>query len=487
MYPNSYRQGSIYYRWISLLFVLCLFSVLARTSMGETVISGTAFGFEGKMIRVLYYQNYITNIKRSLATADVRDDGSFELKFNGQHSEYLILEVDFLEAELLVIPGSKFVVAVNHSKNSANRIMLTYLETPDRNLNVLIPEFEEAYVELTDKLYPYIVKRGKWALVDSMFDDLAVKHKKNAGNFMTTYVDYKIAMIKQLTHKTRKAKFEKEYIIEKPVREDNIAYMSFINNYFSNYLNLLSQETYGSGITELVNKKKDVKGILEILKKDTRLANDTLRELVLLKGLYEIFYEPAFQEQMVLDLLDSIWSITNIEGHKNLAMKIKLSLEKLRPGAIAPEFALKDETGEVLNLNSFIGKYVYLSFWDTKCATCLQDMQVMPSLIKKYGDEIAFVHVSLDRDYETMKEYLIENTLPDPENKGIEYYLHFGMFRAVKINYDIERLPLYIFLDRGSHIIKSPAEPPSGEIERTFMNALLQKKSKGSIDDPGGN
>jgi len=422
---NLYPPGLIC-RWINLIAVSCIFLSISTSGFTQTVIQGTAEVFKGSAITLHSFENYITNSIQEIAATKVDQNGKFEFAISTNHSEYLFLRVEERKYVIYAVYGEKYVVDIGEHSAVKGRLTLKVVEAPARDLNGQILKFDQEFTSLTDSLRPYILKGKKREEVDNLFDQLAKSGKVGASSFVSTFVDYNIAQIKQRTHKSRVSIFEKEYIIDRPVRENHPVYMVFINQYFANYLSLFAMKPAGSSITYLINKDKDVEAVLKVLGQNKVLANDTLRELILLKGLYEVYYNPAYKSQMVLDLLDSLAAKTKIEWHVSLAKNIKESLVKLRPGTYAPDFELKDEKGKLVKLSDLRGKYVYLDFWATWCMPCLQEMKAMPSLVEDYGDQVTFVSISMDKQYKTMQDFLKKRNLPHAENKFKEYFLHYG-------------------------------------------------------------
>ncbi|MBL4754148.1 MAG: TlpA family protein disulfide reductase [Flavobacteriales bacterium] len=477
-HPNSYQQG-LTYRWIKGLSLFCFCLSLTVTGLSQTVIRGSAPAYVGSTISIRAYDNYITFTTSELATSPIDNDGSFELKIAEPHATVLLLEVEYKELTFYAIEGGVYEVEIGELELST-RPKLTVINGPDHDLNSLIPAFEDSLVSLTDDYYPYIVKSIKLDEVDSVFNALAAHSKKNVGAFMQVYVDYKIALVKQIIYKKQVSLFEQKYIINKPVQEDHMAYMQFITQYFNNYLAVLGAEVRGMSLRDLINSDKDVEGILALLKKDKRLANDTLNELVLLSGLYDLYGAPLYKEQMVLDLLDSLAVRTKIAPHIEMAKSIKSTLSHLRKGSMAPEFELLDSFGNKKKLSDFEGKYVYLHFWAHACEPCHQEMGVMIDLFKKYGGQVAFVNISLGK-----KQGNLDNATGRLGQESKMYFLATNGADAIKADYKIETLPSFVFIDKQGRILKAPAEPPSGNIEKTFSNNLLKKNNNTSISDPG--
>lgn len=73
-----------------------------------------------------------------------------------------------------------------------------------------------------------------------------------------------------------------------------------------------------------------------------------------------------------------------------------------------PDHQLTQVNGKPLNLNSLMGKRIYLSFWATWCAPCLKQKPELEALKQRYqGDSsIVFVDISLDHQQKKWHAYL---------------------------------------------------------------------------------
>lgn len=67
--------------------------------------------------------------------------------------------------------------------------------------------------------------------------------------------------------------------------------------------------------------------------------------------------------------------------------------------------SLMDEDGTTKSLEEFKGKVIFLNMWATWCPPCIAEMPNINKLHKAMGDEVAFVMVSLDDDFETAKAF----------------------------------------------------------------------------------
>lgn len=80
-----------------------------------------------------------------------------------------------------------------------------------------------------------------------------------------------------------------------------------------------------------------------------------------------------------------------------------------------PQFQMVDAAGKQVELQSFKGKKVLVNLWATWCPPCRAEM---PSIEKLYQavdkENVQFVLLSLDNDFETAKQYVQKNNLSVP-------------------------------------------------------------------------
>ena len=145
------------------------------------------------------------------------------------------------------------------------------------------------------------------------------------------------------------------------------------------------------------------------------------------------------------------------KGDQAILNKELLSISKGQP---APNFSLKDSKGDLVNLNDFKGKYVYIDVWNSGCKPCFKEFKRMEELIDKYSDKnIVFIGVSLDSS-----ESIWKKTIERKELKGIQLFGNGWKSDFVK-NYSIIFNPRFILIDKDQKIIYLSAPRPSGEID----------------------
>lgn len=72
------------------------------------------------------------------------------------------------------------------------------------------------------------------------------------------------------------------------------------------------------------------------------------------------------------------------------------------------DFYMADQKGHVLSLEQFDGEVVFMNIWATWCPPCIAEMPSIHKLYNRFGenDNVSFVLVSMDEDFEKAKEFM---------------------------------------------------------------------------------
>lgn len=80
-----------------------------------------------------------------------------------------------------------------------------------------------------------------------------------------------------------------------------------------------------------------------------------------------------------------------------------------------PSFSMMDINGNKVSFDSFRGKKVFVNLWATWCPPCRREIPSIEKLYKEANKEKAvFVLLSLDENFEAVKEFAIANKLHVP-------------------------------------------------------------------------
>lgn len=462
-----------------------IFLLISTVSVSQNVtIRGVAQKQENKEIGLWVFNDYISKTEKQLTYSDIDSAGNFLLEFNSKEIQYVTLKIDKHVASMFVEPGTNYEVilfppdsAVYQNQNLEHDIKLSINLKSKTEINALTIDYDKRFDDFLSAEYIAFVKRNPQPKIDSFKLAMHSFYSTVKNSYFTAYINYTIAALEEKTIYSEK-KLYSNYIEGKPVLYTHPEYMNFFNTFYKQKLQGMFKSKYSVDISFQLNERISFNGLMNVLKLDEYLKNDTICELVLIKGLYESYYDGTFKRSRIINLLGQAAIDAKVPEHKAIAQNILNSFSKLQPGAEAPSFALPDKSGRTHHLDEFkTKKYVYLMFFDANCTSCLQQMKVIPSLKKEYGSKIEFVSVSTDKTNTELSAFCSRN----PKYDWLFLYDNSGA--QLKSDYEIRALPAYFLISSDGKFIQVPAESPEGDIGRVFYDITKPKGKKVNVGD----
>jgi peroxiredoxin len=163
----------------------------------------------------------------------------------------------------------------------------------------------------------------------------------------------------------------------------------------------------------------------------------------------------------------------NKDLHYSAQLKIEYDKkQRLAPGQPAPPFTLEDVDGNLVALNDFRGKYVYIDFWQTLCPRSGRELPFLLNLHSDYENEnIEFVSISVNQDEKVWRDYVKEN-----KNMGTSLRVTQSWDSKTYSDYQVFGLPTFILIDTEGNIIDPNAAKPSSKEIRQIFDKLLKSK-----------
>ena len=140
------------------------------------------------------------------------------------------------------------------------------------------------------------------------------------------------------------------------------------------------------------------------------------------------------------------------------------SRKATQPGAVAPDFTLKDLEGNPVTLSSLRGQYLILDFWASWCKPCRASMPAVKELYAKYHDKgLEILGISDDNKAESWKKAVEEDETPWIH--VIDEFPEKNQPSRVGSLYGVHYIPTYFLLDKNGVII--------GKMEHEELKAKL--------------
>ncbi len=466
---------------IVLIFVLLFFYI--SSGLSQVTISGSAVSYAGAELDFMTYTDPFTQSEIELGKCKVSANGDFSVVLPVNETTYIFSHLGIYKGFMLAEPGKTYSISFpdKKDKTSADKLNPFYEETEFQfiikkseadDINSLAQSFNNSYLPYYNKFARNLYLKNKKDLIDSAVLALKNLNPKVENPFYKSYVTYKIGYLKFMANQQKSKSISKEYFENRPVLYNNPAYLELFNQVFIKYFYFFSKTLSGKKIIADINNDKSLFKLNQTLLTDSVLKGDTLREFVILKNIHDEFYSNNFSRSGLLNLLDSLISLTKIEKHKNIAKYIRYEITKLMPGYPPPAFELYDINGRIVKLSDFLGTYVYLNFCVCSSYSCIKEFDLLNHLCEKYKNKLQVITISTDESLELMKDFVTKY-------KYNWLFLHYGNQPGILKEYDVRAYPTYFLIDNKGKLVFSPAASPSENFELFLFQVM---KSRGDLN-----
>jgi thiol-disulfide isomerase/thioredoxin len=465
-------------RFLTILFFITLITCNAQ----NITIKGKAHASHiGKEIVLSDYSDYITYTKTKESADTIDKDGYFELKLQSAITKPVLISINNLVGKIYVQPNFVYGIyfpskdsLTNNQEGTETIVDISVYGKDSTELNALIVDFNTQYNNLFLTIKDGYLSPAKLnAMLDTFLTVTRKRYSHIKNPYFKNYVDYSFADFFSSTSRNKTILY-KQFIERRPILYSNYEYMQFFNIYFKGYLKAFASTKNGGNIYNSINAFGDYRDLQNQFKADQFIKNDTVRELLILKGLIDFYYSPDFDKRQVQSVIEQLYRETKVEEHKKIAANMLQTIYQLQPGAAAPDFVANDKAGITVNLSNYKGKYIYLNFFSSQSDNSLKEMQKIIDLKKKFNDKVTFISVCLDDSVKIYKAYLKAN----PKQDWI--ILHQAQNSTAKQAYNIKTLSGFFFINPQMQLAQSPALMPSEGIEYKF-NALFRPRKKNTI------
>jgi peroxiredoxin len=459
-----------------------LFFILFFKTNAQVTLSGNAPSYKGEELVFFQFSDLISRTEIPIGRCIVMPDGNFSVDLKIDETEFIFSHLGIYKIYLFAEPGKKYQIVLpeNEPKTESQRLNpffrevevhvgITNIEKDD--LNVLISSFDTAFNEHFDQIVMDAYAGIQSIPLDSLINQLESIFSKFDQPFFTAYRQYRYGLISQLSLMQKSRSISDNFFLNKPILYNNPSYMELFNLLYDKYFLFFARSESGQAVFSNISDEKSYTKLKTTLAEDDVLANDSLLELVILKGLHDGFFDDKFSRSALLTILDSLYKQTKIAEHLVIAENIRSKVTRLLPGFVPSPFELYSSKGKLMSLNDFEGKYVYLNFCSTSSYTCLQEFSLLEKLYEKHGKFLEIVTISIDKDAHELKDFVEQTKYPWT-------FLHYGNKPDIIRDFDVRAYPTYFLIGPDRTLIMSPAASPKENFEILLFKLL---RSKGEI------
>ena len=457
---------------ILFLIILILHASVSLASAVKDSISirGVGSYYKNSPIELLVIDDYITHKEVVLQTSKVDSVGYFEFKFKNIPTQKLVIRSKKNSSFIYVQPGGKYLITLpekneyDEKNENGNFVDVVFYQLDSTDINYKILNFDRWLEKELGEFYH--LKKVKTEEYEKKYESLKKKAdnfaKKDTNLFFLYHVKFSLAEMDDLEAVSSSLRIQNyaKWFHKLPVYYRNDSYMNYFNIFYENLLVYLKNSQKDMLYDAVINRSPTL--AMKALGDEETLKNIQVRELALIKLLYEQCYDKRYPKTNLLFMLDSIRLRSRFADHRKVASNSIDRVTELSIGSRFPEFQLFSQNSDTISTEKLEGKHVYLHFFDPTDDNCMKELQPLVKLHNTYGDYIQFISIQVKKTNSTDRNL----KLPWP-TISISEEDNFIKSSKIKI------FPTYILLDATGNIVAIPALKPVPNSEYQTIEPLF--------------
>lgn len=460
------------------IVVFSLSILVSYFSFGVT-ISGSNSEYANTEINILKPADPFSGRETTVVKGEVDASGEFFFDFEINETMYIYAYLGVHRVYLFIEPGKSYQVVLPQrmDKTNADKLNPYFIET-DVHLGLKNPDKDELNMQIRmfiDSFSPFFAKHNEKVFSDDVefeqldkdIEQLDKPFSKSKNQYFKEYREYKYGLLRFIAYQHKSKSVSDMYFKGKSFLQYNPAYVELFNLVYENYFSYFTRTEVGKGLGPAI-KNKSYSETKKVLSFDKVLQPGELLDMVLLRSFYDEFYDDNYSRSAMLSIVDSIIAISDNELVKSTALSMREKVTKLLAGYEPPFFELYDIDSNLVTLNKFKGKFVYLNFCSCFSYTCLNEFVMLQNLHNKHSKYLEIVTVVIDDDVQVMKDFLVRS--------GYNWtFLHYDNTPQIFKEYDVRVFPTYYLIDDEGKLSMSPAPAPAEEFEGRLFKVLRAK------------
>jgi len=458
--------------------ILCLLFSTPLSSQ-NTVLNGKALDYRKKEIVFYTIPDPVLHQKIELATAIVADDGTFSVSLPLRQTIAIYSDLEKYCGTMVAEPGKNYTITLPpYSLRTADEAHSSYFKpapywfglpvTSSDDLNNTVRSFvTDLNSEIVKNTIPIYQKKSK-EVVNGIIARLEKKYSTNGNNYFKTLKMYSYAELEYTVCQNTPEFIIKKYFATQPVQLIHPVYQRVFETLFTDFLRKQSLDIQNRKIVSITNSGNYL-GLVSFL--ENKGYQKEFAELVVLKGLNDGFYSGSFSKSGVTAAIIMAQTATTSQSLLTIAHRIKSKLTLLTVGGKAPEIKLYNQKKEIITLDHFNGKFVYLLFFNSRSSDCKAQLDSIFSMEKKLRQVLHIVSVATDDDF--------ENAVKLWKVRGYSWELLNGSKQKQLItNYNASITPVFYLIDPNGMIQLAQAPSPSQGFESLFIKIFRDFRFK---------
>ena len=451
-------------------FIILLLLLSGQLCAQKSVLSGKAIDYSAKEITFYTIPDPVLHQKLELAKTRVALDGTFSVTLPVSQTIEIYADLEKYCGTMVVEPGKNYSVTLPpFSLRTSNEAHSSYFKpapywlgltgTDNSDLNFAVRSFVTDFnLETVRNTIPIFQKESK-EVANEIIERLENKYSANQNEYFKTLKTYYFAELEYTVNQHTPEIVIRKYFATKPVQLHHPIYQRAFETIFTDFLSKQSKIIENRKIISITNSGNYLELVTFFEK---RGYQKEFAELVVLKGLNDGYYTGSFTKEGVVKAVEMAQTTTTTSVLIPIAHQIKNKLTSLSVGGKAPALKLINLKKETVTLDKYHGKFIYLSFFNSKSSDCKTELDSIVSIEKKLKQILTIVSVSVDDDFSKAVQLW--------KTKGYTWELLDGSKqKQLIINYNASITPAFYLISPDGSLQLSQAPAPSRGFEPLFV------------------
>jgi phosphoglycolate phosphatase-like HAD superfamily hydrolase len=442
----------------------------------NTSISGRIEAPENRRVAIYFIEDYLTFTLRKIKEIELDKNDFFSTEIDIEDIKHVVIRCGNVAGKFFAEPSIRYAFILTKPEPgealSKGRVTYLRLKLKEKKSSPLNTNITNINVDIDSILIKYqkeiIFNQFKEPFLEAK-TFLNEKYARINDDFTKDYLKYSIGVLELIAYRKSQKRLYNEYLHKIDPKYNNPAYMDFLSKFYHNHFNsyILSKKNQGFAKDLSLNNYFVA---LRLMETDSLYKDPILREIAVVKGISDVYYESFLPKPDLLSFLKYIIENGNSKEVKQIAKNTYHKLGKFNSGREFPNLKLKDKDGKSIDNSIFEGKFTYYHFWAPWNIMNFDEFQVLQKLYKKHGQKVNFVSISPYMSTKELANFLNSNPF-EWTFATMDYY------DDVLMNLEINITPHFFLTYPNGKIALAPAPYPSVD-GKTLLDEVVKNPKK---------
>lgn len=479
----------------------------------NVTIKGNAQNYAGQRVVVQRVLDFLSFEKETIAENFVSDEGIFLFTVDIEETCKLEIHIEGVYGDLFVEPGETYKfdfpelpfnkvrrlfdnqVALEFDRNEGRRNLNIAIAQYDKLLdtyssNVAVdlsyrytrspkgyiknrPQLKGAGLVNDDRTDTLLVESDIAAIMAGFDGKIKIVFGEVENDFLKNYINYgKAALF--LSSGADKWDVYFDYLHEQPVLYNHPEYMRFARALYGSVFEQARAEQKYS-VVRTVNSNRDPDLLIKEMENIRYMDDPNVRKLAALINVQQVYTIKEWSSKGIDQLLKAAVNSPEWSAEKDVVESLIRRINFGSKGQEIGKFRMLDSQQEWVQSSDWDGKYLYINFFASWSADCMQEMQLMQKLHVKYQRDVEFVSISLDDNFESFKAFYMGHPEFDWE------FVYGPSFKDFRQTFLVTSLPEFILIDPTGRIVNDYTRKPSEGVNITFEQLMARSRKDDRI------